>query len=288
MAGLSVPSWQLKAAGLPEQAARPRQRTATPYNTPNPAGFTRTSPTNPQQTGGTYAQTPGTAPIPGVSPTGKTWGVDPTGTATPYTPQSNPQGGTNWTPGEGVDLFDLQMQRMAALLKMFGQQGGPQNPLPREMPGPAPGREVPTTMADRTAAESAAFGRAKDRIGKLGGGAMMALKDRSTAGGRAGSGLEAKDAREIVQGTRTQLGEVVRDQAIDAMDRADQIDDRNLATGVAQRGQDIGIRSGDQASQVQQRGQDYNAILNPYQNPMLSSMVPTMFGGFGGGMPRIY
>lgn len=282
MPGLSVPNYQLKAAGLPTKPTAPTPSTATPYNTPNPAGFRRTSPTNPQRTGGTYAQTPGSAPIPGVAPTGKTWGVDPTGVATPYTPVSNPNGGTDWFPGTGVDLNEQAMNNMMKLLGMikgFGVMGGPQNPIAREMPGPVPGREVPSTMADRTAAEAAAFGRAKDRIGKLGGGAMMALKDRSTSTGRAGSGFEAAEQRDIIQGTQSELGQVVRDQAEDYLDRADQIDDRNLSTGVAQRGQDLATRSGDQASQVQQRGQDYNALLNPYQNPLIS-MVPSLFGMF--------
>jgi hypothetical protein len=132
---------------------------------------------------------------------------------------------------------------------------------------------------DRAAMESAQFGRAKDRIGQIGASALSSLKDRSTAGGRSNSGLEARDRREIVSGTQGQLGEVVRDQAIDALGRADQIDDRNLATGVAQRSQDIGMRGSDYAGNIQQRGQDYNALLNPYQNPLMQ-MVPSLFGMF--------
>jgi len=246
----------------------------------NPGGFTNVG-ANP--TGG-YGQAPGTAPVPGVSPTGKTWDVDPTGMATPYTPQANPWGGTDWTGGEGTNIVDLNMQRIMALMKQFGVMGGPQQPIGRESPGPAPPREVPTLMADRTAAEQAEFGRAKERIGQIGGGAMAALKDRSTAGGRANSGLEAKDAREITAQTQSGLGDVVRDQALDAMARHDQIDDRNLAAGLTQRGQDLGVRSGDYQGAIQQRGQDYNALLNPYQNPMLSS-IPSLFGMF---MPKSY
>ena len=249
----------------------------TPTGGVNPGGFT-----NVGITSGGYGQSPGTAPVPGVDPTGKTYSVDPSGKMTTFTPSANPWGGTNWTGGDSTDLNDLAIQNMMkvlGLMKGFGTMGGPADPLPREVPGAAPGREVPSTMADRVPAEAAAFGRAKDRIGKLGGAAMMTLKDRSTAGGRSGSGLEAKDRREIVSGTQSQLGEVVRDQAIDSLDRSDQIDDRNLATGVAQRGQDLGTRAGDQASNVQQRGQDYNALLNPYQNP-LQSMIPSLFGMF--------
>lgn len=264
-----------------------------PY-TPNPAGFTTTqnngatpgvNPTGSTGSGyspGNFSQTPGSAPVPGVSPTGITWNVDPTGKATPYTPYSNPGGETFWRPGDGTDLNDLAIQNMLKLfgsLKGFGSMGGPQDPIGRETPGPMPGREVPSTMADRTAMEAAQFGRAKDRIGQIGGAAMSALKDRSTAGGRSNSGLEAKDRREIVQGTQGELGQVVRDQAIDALGRSDQIDDRNLNAGIAQRGQDIGMRSGDYAGNIQQRGQDYNALLNPYQNPLLS-MVPSLFGMF--------
>ncbi|HEY3499453.1 MAG TPA: hypothetical protein VGK73_32410 [Polyangiaceae bacterium] len=253
----------------------------TPYNTPNPAGFTPIAAPKPGQ--GSYGQTPGTAPTPGVSPTGRTWDVDPTGNATPYTPMRNPDGGTDWTAGDPTNLYDQGMQRLMMLMKTFGVMGGPQDALPREAMPAAPGREVPSTMADRTAMESAQFGRAKDRIGQIGGSALATLKDRSTAGGRSGSGLERADERAIVQGTQGELGQVVRDQAIDAAGRADEIDDRNLATGVAQRGQDLSTRAGDIGANIQQRGQDYNAKLNPYQNPMLSS-IPSLFGMF---MPRM-
>lgn len=277
--GLQVPSWRMPkpqpTAQAPTSPIGQTPAGGTPTGGNNPGGFSNTGITS-----GKYGQSPGTAPVPGVNPTGRTDYIDPTGNWTPFTPTANPWGGTDWKAGEGTNLYDLQMQRLMMLLgnlKGFGSMGGPQDPLPREVPGAAPGREVPSTMADRTAMESATFGRAKDRIGKLGGAAMMALKDRSTAGGRSNSGLEAKDRREIVSGTQSQLGEVIRDQAIDAADRADQIDDRNLATGVAQRGQDLSTRAGDQASNVQQRGQDYNALLNPYQNPLLS-MIPQLYG----------
>lgn len=273
-------SWQQKTAGIKPPAA-PAPAPGAPTQQPSP-GVSGAAPTGQQYpvAPGSYAPNPG-----GATPTGTKYDIDPTGKMTPFTPYQSGPGETSYRAGEGTDLFDLNMQRLAMMLKQFGMVGGPQAALPREVPGAAPGREVPSTMADRVPAEAAAFGRAKDRIGDLGGGAMMALKDRSTAGGRSGSGLEAKDRRGIVRETQSQLGEVVRDQAIDSLDRADQIDDRNLATGVAQRGQDLGTRAGDQASNVQQRGQDYNALLNPYQNPLLSSMAPTLFGSF---MPRLY
>jgi len=260
--------------------ATPGTNTSTPFAAPAPTngGY------NPGVgTPGAFGLTPGQAPIPGVAPNGTTWGVDPTGNATPYSPTQNSfGGGTTWNAGSPTNLNDLAMQNMMKLLGMmkgFGTMGGPADPLAREVPGAAPPREVPSTMADREPAEAAAFGRAKDRIGKIGGAALSTLKDRSTAGGRAGSGLEAKDTRELVANTASGLGDVVRDQAIDRLDRHDQIDDRNLGAGITQRSQDLGTRSGDLSSQVQQRGQDYNALLNPYQNPLMS-MVPSLFGMF--------
>lgn len=278
--GIQRPGWKPPApTPLPTSPIAQTPVGGTTTGGVNPGGFT-----NVGATGGGYGQSPGTAPVPGVTPTGKTWAVDPTGMATPYSPQANPWGGTDWTAGEGTNIVDLNMQRILALMKQFGMQGGPQQPLGRESPGAAPPREVPTLMADRTAAEQAEFGRAKERIGQIGGGAMAALKDRSTAGGRANSGLEAKDAREITGQTQSALGDVVRDQALDAMARHDQIDDRNLNAGLTQRGQDLGVRSGDYQGAIQQRGQDYNALLNPYQNPMLSS-IPSLFGMF---MPKSY
>jgi hypothetical protein len=256
----------------------------TQQNTPNPNQFAIGTPRSNTNGPGTYSATPGQVLPPGTSPTGVNYFTDPSGNMTPYTPTVNKYGGTDWTGGDPTNLYDQGMQRLMTLMKTFGMQGGPQAPLPREAMPPTPGREVPSTMADRTAMESAQFGRAKDRIGQIGGSALATLRDRSTANGRGGSGLEAREERQIVEGTAGELGQVVRDQAIDAAGRADDIDDRNLATGVAQRGQDLSSRAGDLGANIQQRGQDYNALLNPYQNPLMSS-IPSLFGMF---MPKTY
>lgn len=261
----------------------------TPYNSPNPAGFTPT-PTGMQPGSGTFGQTPGTAPIPGVDPTGRTWGVDPTGTATPYTPTRNAFGGTDWTAGTGTNLWDLQKNRMLDLIGALRSGGGGPVSMNREPGLTLVDRETPSTMNDRVAAESAAFGRAKDRVGKLGKSAIDSLKDRMSSMGMAGSTAEARGVADVTNSAQGQLGEVIRQQAEDQLDRADTIDDRNVSVGITQRGQDIGQRATEYGGNIQQRGQDFQGAMNDPTRQMIMQMLSSFYGGGGGsfGMPRLY
>jgi hypothetical protein len=254
----------------------------TPTGGVNPGGFTNTGITS-----GGYGQSPGTAPVPGVSPTGVTWGVDPTGMATPYTPSANPWGGTDWKGGEGTDLFQLGQDRFLAMLRSLKGEGGLGGPvgMARE-PGLtiAPGL-TKTTMADREPAEVAGFARAKDRLGKIASGSTMALKDAATAGGRAGSGMEGADMRSITEGLQSALGDVVRDQTIDRLDRHDEIDDRNMGLDLNTRGQDIGQAATEFGGNIQQRGQDFQGAMNDPTRQMIMSMLPQFMSAMNF-MPR--
>jgi hypothetical protein len=243
----------------------------TPTGGVNPGGFSNTGP------GGTstrYGQAPGTAPVPGVNPTGRTDYIDPTGNWTPFTPSANPWGGTDWKEGEGTNLYDLQMKRM---MEMFGHlksgMGGPVS-MGRE-PGLTMAPPLTkTTMSDREPAEAAAFARAKERLGKIASGSTVALKDAATSSGRSGSGLEGADMRSIVQGLQSSLGDVVRDQTMDRMKRSDEIDDRNQAVDVTTRGQDIGQYGTEYGGNIQQRGQDFQGAMNDPMRQMIMQMIP--------------
>ena len=61
-------------------------------------------------------------------------------------------------------------------------------------------------------------------------------------GGRnlAGSSIEGKGIATVASGTNAQLGDVVRDQAIEQVNRARQVADRDFGGAIATRGQDIG------------------------------------------------
>lgn len=124
-------------------------------------------------------------------------------------------------------------------------------------PAQLPGRVQASTPADAAAAEAAEFGRAKDRIGKLGRGSMMALQEQLDARGMGGAGYEADATSQVLNEVTGQTGEVIRDQAIQALVRQRQVEDRNYQGDIAQRGQDIGFTT-------TTRGQDANYELGRY------------------------
>jgi hypothetical protein len=255
----------LKVGGLPNVRASmpPQQQQPAPQPTPS---------TPYPSTPGSFASNPG-----GQDPTGKKYDVDPAGRMTPWTPYSSGPGQTSWRPGETEDLFDLNAERMMRIMRSIGGPGGEGASAPREGYTPVE-RETPTTMADRTAAESAAFGRGKDRVSKIGGSAMDALKDMMSVGGHSGSGLEAAMMRDLAASTAGQLGEVTRDQTLDRMARTDQVDDRNMAHGLTQRGQDIGQATTNYQGGIQQRGQDLAAAQAERQAVL--SWLPQMLQAF--------
>lgn len=227
---------------------RPSPQPTAPQPAPQPSGST-SYPGTPQS----YNNNPG-----GQDPTGTKYDVDPAGRMTPWTPYSSGPGQTSWRPGETEDLFELNMKRMFEVMGKIGGPGGEGASSPREGFTPV-GRETPTTMADRTAAESAAFGRSKDRIGKISQQALSALKDQFSATGMSGSGVEADQLRELTQGAAGELGDVVRDQTLDRMRRTDEVDDRNMNFNLTQRGQDISQNAQDYTGRISQRGQDLAA-----------------------------
>lgn len=288
-AGLQRPNWSLP----------PTQRTPTPAPT-NPNGIP--SPVQPTQqpsptvTGSApgaqqFPATPGSfTPNPGgATPTGTKYDIDPTGKMTPYTPFSSGPGETSWRAGDPTDLYQLGQDRLINLLRTLKQEGmGGPVAMGREPGLRLVDRETPSTMNDRVAAENAAFGRAKDRTAKLGKSALDTLKDRASAMGMGGSTAEAGALRDIVTSTQGQLGEVVRQQAEDHLDRADAIDDRNLSTGVLQRGQDIGQAATEFGGNISQRGQDFQGAMNNPMQQMMMQLLSSFSGSGGAFMPRLY
>jgi hypothetical protein len=107
---------------------------------------------------------------------------------------------------------------------------------------PQQARIKPMTAADRSGAEGAAFGRAKDRIGQATQGLMKSVNSSYSRRGLAGSGLEADAMSGALDQGAGQTGEVIRDQAIEGLRRQSQVDDANYAGNIQQRGQDISQR----------------------------------------------
>lgn len=102
-----------------------------------------------------------------------------------------------------------------------------------------PPREKPPSQADRTAAEAAAYGRAKDQIGLNAAAGMRAMQGLMASRGISGSGIEAALSGGVVGSAVGQLGEVSRDQAITGLKRDWDVEDRDWAGNIQQRGQDI-------------------------------------------------
>lgn len=151
-------------------------------------------------------------------------------------------------PDYGLEDFDYN--RSLAMV-----QGALPNHVPRDA---MPGHVQASTPADAAAAEASEFGRAKDRIGRLGRGTLASMQDEFSSRGMGGSGLEAGATTNLLADLQGQEGEVIRDQNIQGLQRKRQVEDRNYAGDLNQRGQDIGFTTN-------QRGQDIDQERNRSQ-----------------------
>lgn len=86
------------------------------------------------------------------------------------------------------------------------------------------------------AAQDAAFGRAKDRVGAIGRAGLTGLREAMASRGILGSGIESAGTGQVFGEAAGGLGEVARDQAIASYQEAGKRADRN----VTKRGQDMG------------------------------------------------
>jgi hypothetical protein len=104
------------------------------------------------------------------------------------------------------------------------------------------------------AANSAAFGRAKDQVGETTTGALSGLRSALASRGMLGSGGEYRGTAAIATKGQQQLGDVARERAIHDSDQSADVAKANLGADVTQRGQDI-------SSSVSKRGQNMDYTL---------------------------
>lgn len=142
--------------------------------------------------------------------------------------------------------------------------------MPRETPITAPGLVKGEPEADRRAAEAAEFGRAKDRVAKIGRGAIKSMTESSAGQGR--EGIDARNVRDIIRAGQGDLASVATEQALASLSRRNAVADRNYAGDISQRGQDIGVSSTNLGAGVTQRGQDLDARRS------LLSLIPGLVG----------
>lgn len=92
---------------------------------------------------------------------------------------------------------------------------------------------------DNSAANAAAFSRAKDTVGRTGRASIDALRGELGATGQLGGGAEVAGVRDAILSGQGQLSDVARSQAINDSGQALDIAKTNQSAAITQRGQDI-------------------------------------------------
>lgn len=118
---------------------------------------------------------------------------------------------------------------------------------------------------DNSAANAAIFARSKDKVGETSRGALTGL--RSALGGRGmlGSGAESRGTAAVVQEGQGQLGDTIREGAIQDTAQANKNATTNYEGSITQRGQDLQARAEHERIALQQqqvRQQQLADILN--------------------------
>lgn len=145
-------------------------------------------------------------------------------------------GGEDVTDNEAEIQQRLAEQRLRALQGLLGQFGFGS---PATSPNiPAPGGPA----GDENLARASAFARAKDQAGQTARASLTALEGLMANRGQAGSGLEGELSAGIISGGAGRVNEFTREQAIQDLNRAAEISDRNYQGAITQRGQDLGAR----------------------------------------------
>lgn len=224
------------------------------------------------------AQTPQVTPpvaAGGVGGAGGTSGVSGIrGTGTGFTPSPlgqmggggylyNPEtGGFQRTGAQkgtnaGEALKALQSSSGLNLLGSFnadgsgaGGPGGPGGPVPHVGP------------ADPTAANAAAFARAKDQAGETARGALTGLTSQLGAHGQLGSGAGARATGGIVNRAAQGSNEITREQAIQGVDTNNRFAETNYQGDITQRGQDLAAQEAAANRSAQLRAQQMQGLLS--------------------------
>lgn len=129
-------------------------------------------------------------------------------------------------------------------------------------PGSGTGAAAPqvghVAAPDNTAANSAAFGRAKDQTGEITRGAMSGLRSSLAGRGMMGGGAESRGTASVVNRGASNLANVSREQAIQDSNQKADFAKMGYEGDISQRGQDLSTATAN-------RGQDLSAALGEYQ-----------------------
>jgi hypothetical protein len=122
-----------------------------------------------------------------------------------------------------------------------------------------PARIAHIQTPDMTAANAAAFARAKDQVGQTSRGALTGLAGAMAGRGISGSGVEGRGITSVINQGQGQLGDVSRQQAIEQAQLAEQNALAGYQGDISQRATDIGSMDTRRGQDIGQRGQDISA-----------------------------
>jgi hypothetical protein len=145
---------------------------------------------------------------------------------------------------------------------------------------------------DTSAANAAAFARAKDQVGQTTKGAMTALKSVLASSGRLGSGSESRGSASVVNRGAQNLSDVSRQQAITDADIARHEAETNYQGDITQRGQDLEssraaaelaerAREAEFSGNISMRGQDlaFRASQSAQNRSILQALMSASLAG---------
>ena len=180
-----------------------------------------------------------------------------------------------------------------------GSGGGGSIAAPPREPAPGSvGREADVSIGSSAsglgqldeqgrAAQSAVFGRAKDRAGQIANSALSGLRSALASRGVLGSGMEVQGTVDAAMQGAGLIGDVSREEAIQEAQRGERAREFQTQAQLQQRGQNIGQRGQDLGQLLGVRGQD---ITQRGQDISLQGLKTAASSGgsgrpYGGGDP---
>lgn len=144
-----------------------------------------------------------------------------------------------------ISQMQALFKNLAPTSEPTAQYGAP------SAPGAAPGGDPMQASRD------AVFARAKDKAGELAASSLTALRNSMAANNTMGSGIERGETRRVLNNTNQNLGETVREQAVQELGQRQHEADTQYQGAITQRGQNMQGRQASLAALASQIGAIY-------------------------------
>jgi hypothetical protein len=149
-----------------------------------------------------------------------------------------------------IEDENRHISQMQALYKNLSPASEPEAQYGAGAGGP-PGADPMQSSRD------AIFARAKDKAGQLAASSLTALRNSMSANNTLGSGIERGETRRVLNDTNQNLGETVREQAVQEVGQRQHEADTQYQGQITQRGQNLQARQASLAALAQQIGALY-------------------------------